>query len=156
MAILLKEMDLLDKVKIIASYLSERSLELIKSGDYDLKKTEVSAENYRRFHGLKIFKDYYTIDRYYALRDTSLISNVEFIKQNLKFDNAPINVRLVLFRNTMIYFNPNLQESVISKLHSSLSATGYLIIGSNEKLRGTNTNEFEAVNESENVYKKKL
>lgn len=156
MAILLKEMDLLNKVKIIASYMSERSLELIRSGDYDLKKTEISAENYRRFHGSRIFKDYYNIDRYYALRDTSLINNVEFIKQNINFDNAPYNVRLILFRNTAIYFNPNMQETVLSKLHNSLSVTGYLIVGSNERLRGANTGEFEFVNEAESVYKKKI
>ena len=78
------------------------------------------------------------------------------MKQNIKFDNAPLNVRLIIFRNSVIYFNPNLQESVISRLHSSLSGSGYLIMGSNERLRGTNTNEFEAVNESESVYKKRL
>lgn len=157
MAILLKEMDILDKVQIISSSLSNKSLEYIKEGRYDLKKIEVSAENYVRFKGESNFSNYYNLDRYYAFRDTSLIKNIEFNKQNINFDNSPMNIKLILFRNSLIYFNPSLQEKILRIMYESLSATGYLILGIKERIKNLDTNKaFEPVNEMEGIYKKSL
>lgn len=155
LTILLMEMELLDQVQIIATSISSTSIDLIRKGQYDLKKIAVSEENYKRFNGAKELSTYYNIDRYYAYRDTSLISKVEFSKVNITFDNSPQNVKLILFRNSLIYYNPSLQEKVLKSLHNSLSASGHLIIGIKEKINGTNTNrEFAAINEAESVYKK--
>lgn len=157
LAILLKEMNILDKVHIISSSLSNKSIEYIKEGRCELKKIEISAENYIRFKGNSNFSNYYRLDRYYAYRDTSLIKNVEFKKQNINFDNSPMNIKLVLFRNSLIYLNPSLQEKILQVMHSNLSATGHLILGIKERIKDMNTiKEFEPVNELEGVYKKHL
>lgn len=157
MAILLKEMDILDKVQIISSSISNKSLEYIKEGRYDLKKIEVSAENYIRFKGESNFLNYYRLDRYYAFRDTSLIKNIEFNKQSINFDNSPMNIKLILFRNSLIYFNPSLQEKILRNMYENLSATGYLILGIKERIKNLDTNKtFEPVNELEGIYKKSL
>ena len=156
LAILLKEMNILDKLQIISSSISDKSIEYIKEGRCDLKKIEVSAENYTRFKGIRNFTDYYKLDRYYAIIDTSLIKGVEFQKQNINFDNAPMNIKLILFRNSLIYFNPSLQERILKIMYDRLSANGYLILGIKEKIKSMNSNnEFEPVNELEGVYKKK-
>jgi len=157
LAILLKEMNILDKVQIISSSISDKSIEYIKEGRCELKKIEVSAENYVRFKGDRDFSDYYRLDRYYAFIDTSLINDVEFQKQNINFDNSPMNTKLILFRNSLIYFNPSLQEKILQIMHDSLSASGYLILGIKEKIKNMNSNnEFEPVNELEGVYKRKI
>jgi chemotaxis protein methyltransferase CheR len=157
MAILLKEMNILDKVQIISSSLSDKSIEYIKEGRYDLKKIEVSAENYVRFKGESDFSNYYRLDRYYAFRDTSLIKKVEFNKQNINFDNSPVNIKLILFRNSLIYFNPSFQEKILRIMYDNLSAIGYLILGIKERIKNLDTNKsFEPVNELEGVYKKSL
>ena len=157
LAILLKEMNILDKVHIISSSLSNKSIEYIKEGRCELKNIEISAENYIRFKGNSNFSNYYRLDRYYAYRDTSLIKNVEFKKQNINFDNSPMNIKLVLFRNSLIYLNPSSQEKVLQVMHSNLSATGHLILGIKERIKDMNTiKEFEPVNELEGVYKKHL
>lgn len=157
MAILLKEMNSLDKVQIISSSLSNKSIEYIKEGRYDLKKIEASAENYVRFKGERDFSNYYRLDRYYAFRDTSMIKDVEFNKQNLNFDNSPVNIKLILFRNSLIYFNPTFQEKILNIMHDSLSATGYLILGIKEKIKNLDASKaFEPVNVLEGVYKKSL
>jgi len=157
LAILLKEMNILDKVQIISSSVSNKSIEYIKEGRCELKKIEVSAENYVRFKGDSDFTDYYRLDRYYAFRDTSLIKNVEFNKQNINFDNSPVNIKLILFRNSLIYFNPSLQEKILRIMHNSLSANGYLILGIKERIKNLDTNKaFDPVNELEGVYKKSL
>ncbi len=157
LVILLHEIDLLDKVEIIATTISDKSIEYIKEGRYDLKKLEVSIENYKRFHGSSEFTDYYKLDRYYAFRDTTLYSNVEFRKQNINFDNSPQNVKLILFRNNLIYCNPALQEIILQHMYNCLSASGYMILGTKEKIRSISVGkDFETVNESECVFRKKI
>lgn len=155
--ILLSELGLTDKVSLIASAFSNKSIEIIREGHYDLKKIEVSTENYIRANGSAAFTDYYTLDRYYAFRDTSLVRNIEFNKLNIHLDNAPSNVKLILFRNNLIYYNPTLQDRILAVLNDSLSASGILIIGIKEKISGfASGKDFDIVNEAESVYKKRI
>jgi chemotaxis protein methyltransferase CheR len=155
--ILLSELGLTDKVNVVASAFSNRSIEIIREGHYDLKKIEVSTENYIRANGSATFTDYYKLDRYYAFRDISLIGNIEFNKLNINFDNGPTNVKLILFRNNLIYYNPTLQDRILSVLNDSLSASGILIIGIKEKISGfASGKDFDIVNEAESVYKKRI
>jgi chemotaxis protein methyltransferase CheR len=158
LCIVLKELNILDKVKIIATTFSNESLTYIKSGKYPIKKLEVSIENYRRFQGISNLESYYKLINSEATRDTSLISNVEFIKDDITFSKAPQNVKLVLFRNVMIYFNPTLQNSMLEKMNNSLSAAGHLVVGVKETIKSANstTSLFDVVNDSESVYKRKI
>jgi chemotaxis protein methyltransferase CheR len=157
LAILLQESGIADKVQITASVLSEKSLALVKSGYYDLKKLEVSQENYKRFNGAKDLSSYCKPEKDYVVRNTSLIENVEFNKLNINFDNSPQNVKLILFRNNMIYFNPTLQDIILQTLHRSLSVSGHLILGIRERISGVSSGrDFKFVNETESVYRKKL
>jgi chemotaxis protein methyltransferase CheR len=158
LAIVLHELDMLDKVKIFATSFSDESIETIKSGEYPYKKIEISSENYRRFQGECEFTDYYKEEKYRVRRDTNLIKDVEFIKDDINFSNAPKNIKLILLRNVMIYFNPSFQESLLDKLHENLSGFGNLIIGLKEKIRisQNSPNLFDAVEPNEGVYKKRL
>lgn len=158
LAILLKEINLLEKVKIIATSFSNESIELIKSGEYPYKKIEISGENYRRFQGENELSHYYKEEKYRVRRDTSLIKNVEFIKDDINFNNVPNNIKLILLRNVMIYFNPSFQEKFLEKLHQQLSGFGTIIIGLKEKIRiGQNAlNLFDDVEPDEGVYKKRI
>lgn len=158
LCILLKEIDLLNKVKIIATVYTDISLENIKSGKYQMKKLEVSIENYKRFQGQENFDEYHSISGNEAILDTSLIQSVNFIKDDIVFSKAPQNVRLILFRNVMIYYNPLLQSQILKVMYDSLSATGNLIIGLKESIRPANvsTPAFDVVNINEGVYKRKI
>jgi len=155
LAILLKESGLTESVEIIATTTSTRAIEMIKSGQYDLKKTEVSAENYKRFNGTFMFQDYFRVDRWCAFLDSSLLTGVELRKTNLMFEPPPQNVKLILFRNSLIYYNPALQERVLASMHQSLSASGHIITGIKELAGQGSAPLFDLINESENVYKKK-
>ncbi len=157
LAILLDESGLLEKVQIISSCLSSKSAENIKRGIYDAKKLEFSEENYKRFNGSKHLSDYYKTDKGNIYWNTSLISQVEFKKLNINFDTAPQNVRLILFRNSMIYYYPTQQERVLRILYQSLSASGHLVIGIREKITAMSPGrDFEVVNETECVYRKRI
>jgi len=156
LVILLKEIELLEKVQIIATSISNTGIEMIRGGQYDLKKIEISEENYKRANGTKELSTYYTIDRYYAYRDTSLIDKVEFNKVNITFEHSLQNVKLILLRNSLIYYNSSQQDRILRSLYDALSDNGHIILGIKERINGTNAfRGFEAVNEAESVYKKK-
>jgi chemotaxis protein methyltransferase CheR len=158
LAILLKELKLDSKIKIYATVFSDESLESILSGEYPLKKIDISSENYKRFHGEKEFESYYTMDKYVAKRDPALIKDVEFIKDDINYSKAPKNIRLILLRNVMIYFNPTYQEKLLTKMYDTISGAGNLIIGLKECLtKNQNTpGSFEPIEENEGVYKKRM
>lgn len=157
LSILLHEMGLSDKVQITATYTSDKVAVVLKSGAYDMKKLEVSQENYMRANGSKELSSYYKTDKTGIVRDVSLIANVELRKVNINFDNAPQNNKLILFRNNVIYYNPTQQEKVLKILHGSLSASGHLVLGIRERISGISASrEFEIVNESESVYRKRM
>lgn len=156
LAILLKEMNLLDKVQIYANYLSDKGLDNIKSGRMDLKQIETNEANYQRLNGNNRYSAYYRTDSVSATLDTSLISDVNFIKQKNVIDNEPGAIKLVLFRNQMIYQNQNLQDKTLLTIANSLVAGGFLAIGIKETLENTNTsNKFTVFNENEKLYKRK-
>ena len=157
LAILLTESGWLDKVSITASSFSNKGIEAIRQGSYEAKKMEVSEENYKRFNGIKELSAYYKADHGILFRQVSLIDTVEFKKLNINFDNAPQNNKLILFRNNLIYYNPTHQDKVLRLLHESLSVSGTLITGIRERIPGVNTGrDFEVLNESESVYRKRL
>lgn len=156
LAILLKEMDLLDQVQIYANYLSDKCLDHIKSGQMDLKIIETNEANYKRLNGTLKYNMYYHTDNSQAKLDTSLIANVNFLKQKNLIDNEPGAVKLVLYRNQMIYQNQNLQDKTLSTIAESMVAGGFLAIGIKETLENTNTNsKFTVYNPNEKLYKRK-
>lgn len=156
--ILLKELNLLNKVKIYASVYSKKSIEYIKSGAYPVKKLEVSIENYKRVKTGLDFDAYYSMVNNEVRRDSSLINSVEFIEDDIYFSKAPQNVKLILFRNVMIYYNPTYQKTVLEKMGKILSASGNLVVGLNEEISSGNSlgTTFEVVNKNESIYKRKL
>jgi chemotaxis protein methyltransferase CheR len=158
LAVLLKELNLLEKVKVYATVFSDVSYESVRAGEYPIKKIDVSSENYKRFQGEKELESYYVLEKYLARRDTSLIKSVEFIRDDINFNNAPKNIKLIIMRNVMIYFNPTFQDNLLSIVHNSLTGGGTLIIGLKEMMKQNQglPGSFEAVEKNEGVYKKKL
>jgi len=156
-AIILKCLNLLNNVQLIASSISELDIEKTKKGIFDPKKIEVNDANYKRIFSEGNLTDFYKVDGDKAYWDTSLIENTKFIKQNIIFDDYPKGVKLVLFRNQMIYYNQILQERFIKIIYNSLVPGGHFIIGNNEKIDYWNSEkDYTLVNKDESIYKKKL
>lgn len=155
MAIMLKEMNLLDSASLIATDLDTNILERAKSGEYNLKNMELNEKNYIRYQGTSSLKDYYVEKNGKAIMDKSLVENVSFRKHDLVNGEVFNKFDLVLCRNVMIYFNQTLQNEVLKKFHESLFKYGYLAIGSKESLIWCDiANKFIIVNNEEKIYKK--
>jgi chemotaxis protein methyltransferase CheR len=155
MAVLLKEMGILEKAKIIATDIDKVILEKAKKGHYSMKNMELNEKNYIRFEGKSNFKDYFKEENGKAVMDKSLIQNVSFREHDLVQGVVFNKFDLILCRNVMIYFNQNLQNEVLKKHHESLFKYGYLVIGSKESLIWCEiANKFIVVNNEEKIYKK--
>jgi chemotaxis protein methyltransferase CheR len=158
LCILLKEMNLLDTFQIFASTISEDLTRKIKSGRLDAKQLEINEANYERSNYQGNYSNYYKSANGTGsiIIDTSLIEGVSFIKQNTLLNNAPNGMKLVLFRNQIIYFNQILQDKLINTIHNSIIPGGYFVLGAKETLENTNaSNKFSVVNDAEKIYKKK-
>jgi chemotaxis protein methyltransferase CheR len=155
MVILLKEMGILDKAKIIATDIDKVILEKARSGIIPVKNMELNEKNYIRYQGTDTLDKYFKEENGKAVMDKALLESVSFREHDLVRGNVFNKFDLILCRNVMIYFNQTLQNAVLKKLHESMFKYGYLIIGSKESLIWCEiANKFIVVNNEEKIYKK--
>ncbi|WKN44317.1 CheR family methyltransferase [Tunicatimonas pelagia] len=155
MCILLKEMDILHKTNIIATDIDKPILEKAKDGRVPIKNMALNEKNYIRFQGEKTLSHYYEEKDGMAVIDPTLFAGVSYRNFDLVKGDVFNKFDLILCRNVMIYFNQNLQNRVLKKLHESLFKYSYLAIGSKESLIWCEiANKFIIVNNEEKVYKK--
>lgn len=155
MAILLREMGILENVSVIATDLDTNILESAKSGVYNLKNMELNEKNYIRYQGTSSLSKYYKEVNGKAVLDKTLVDHVSYRKHDLVRGEVFNKFDLILCRNVMIYFNQTLQNEVLKKFHESLFKYGYLAIGSKESLIWCDiASKFIVVNNEEKVYKK--
>jgi len=155
LAIVLQEMEIFHNTKIIATSMSQKNLDTIKSGVLDSKKMEINIANYKRMKSKDNMQSYFVETNGKVEIDLKLIENVHFEKINMLTDKLPTKVKLILYRNKLIYFNQPLQSRVLSLLHQALVPGGHFVIGIKETLDIFNTEKkFLQVDESENIFKK--
>ncbi|HCW06861.1 MAG TPA: chemotaxis protein CheR [Cytophagales bacterium] len=155
MAILLKEMGILNDVSLYATDLDVNILEKAKSATYYAKNMDLNEKNYIRFEGKYSLRDYYKEENGKVIFDKNLLVNTTFRKHDLVMGEIFNKCDLILCRNVMIYFNQTLQNEVLKKFHESLFKYGYLAIGSKESLIWCDVaNRFLVANNEEKVYKK--
>jgi len=144
----------MDQVEIVTTCINELIMSRIKSGMFRNFKIEVSEDNFARYQGKGKLSDYYHKSNDQAIRDSSLIKNVHFIKQNINFDNSPQDIKLILCRNQLIYFTQGLHDKTLKDFSDSLIAGGHLILGVKEQIGNISAKYFRLINEAESVYKK--
>ncbi len=155
MAILLKEIGILEDSKIIATDIDEQILKRAQSGVYTVKNMELNEKNYVRFRGENQLNKYFEVKNGLSYMDKSLVKDVSYRKHDLVKGIVFNKFDIVICRNVMIYFNQNLQNDVLKKLHESTFKYGYLAIGSKESLIWCEiANKFIVANNEEKIYKK--
>lgn len=134
LAILLKELNLLNKSLIYATDINPSVLEKAKKGMFPLNYLKQYSENYLQSGGTKDFSTYYTANYSLAKFDESLSSKMIFSTHNLVSDHSFNEFQLILCRNVLIYFDKDLQHKVFSLFDNSIENLGYLALGSKESL----------------------
>ncbi|MGZ3900406.1 MAG: CheR family methyltransferase [Bacteroidia bacterium] len=134
MTILLKELGLLEKSKIIASDINKEVIETAKTGKYSKKTLQLNMENYIKAGGKMQLSDYFNETEKDYVMSRDLMENVRFMKFDLSFGTNFSKFDLVICRNVLIYFNKELQEKVFTLFHESLFKKGFIIIGKKESM----------------------
>lgn len=132
MAILLQEEGLLERTTLYATDMSQDAIKLAKEGRFPLKRMQAYTRNYLQAGGTKEFSAYYTTDHLYAYFHSDIKRHMMFAQHNLATDGSFNEFHVVLCRNVLIYFSPELQGRVHSVLSSSLTTGGFLILGNKE------------------------
>jgi chemotaxis protein methyltransferase CheR len=145
------------KTKVIVTTFDEVNIERILKGQQDIKKMEVNIANFDRFmEGAKLM-EYFTNKSNYSLIFPEVFENVEIQQHNIVSDNFSGIYDLILFRNKLLYFNPQLKIEVLKKLDAVLKPGGYIAVGVKESVDHPAWEQnFSLISESERIYKKKL
>lgn len=156
MAILLKEAGIYNKCQIFATDFNEIVLAKAKQGIFPISNLRESTKNYQKSGGTGSFTDWYTAKYDFAMVISALQKNILFADHNLVTDGVFSEVDLVICRNVLIYFDRPLQNRVFRLFSDSLSARGFLAIGSKESIHFSEiTDEFEQFSPAQKIFRKK-
>jgi chemotaxis protein methyltransferase CheR len=157
MMILLKELDLFDKAKILATDLNTDVIETAKQGVYKYRFNIGYLDNFDKVikenpYNYEEYNDV-SYDKYFDINKTkdTIVMNEElrskpmYRKHNLVNDGPMDFVKfdLILCRNVIIYFNYNLQNKVFNTFYQNLYNNGFLVLGMHETILGPYASKFE-------------
>ena len=135
MAILLQEAGILQKSRLYATDINPDVIEKARNGIFPASQMQKYSENYIQSGGKQDFSSYYTSNYNLAKFDERLSEKMTFATHNLVADSSFNEFQLILCRNTLIYFNKNLQSQVLELFDRSLESLGFLALGTKESLR---------------------
>jgi two-component system CheB/CheR fusion protein len=123
-------------VKIYATDIDEEALNTARRGEYSTDAARRVRTEWRDkyFHGQGLLRVNREIRRL-----------VIFGRSNLAQDAPISHVNLLLCRNVLIYFDPELQKQILGRLHYALEPGGVLFLGKSES-QLTNSQQFQRVN----------
>jgi chemotaxis protein methyltransferase CheR len=136
-AILLCEEGLSARVRLYATDLSEGVLARAKTGVYSAELLPTYEARYLEAGGQRTLTDYLVIEHEGMTLAPSLRDNVVFGQHDLATDRSFNEFNLILCRNVMIHFGPELRRRVHALLDESLCRLGILGLGARETLRGS-------------------
>jgi len=126
LAILCKNIDIFEKVDIIASDIDVKALDKAKEGKYQQKSlSNIPKEIVEKYFDK--YEDCYVIQQ-------ELKNKINFMKLDLLRDNFPMNCDLILCRNVMIYFTEEAKDNLYRKFHKALAPGGIFFVGSTEQI----------------------
>ena len=151
-AIILKELGLLDKSLIYATDLNEIILKNAKNGIFSKNSYTEFLKNYYKAGGCESFSRYFTDhDDFVEIKD-EIQENILFFKHNLVQDGKINNFQLIFCRNVLIYFDVDLKAKVFNLFDESLDNYGFLVLGKSESL--STNNKFKALDEKNKIYRR--
>lgn len=156
LAIVLKQMGLLDRVDLMATDLSSKALTIAKRGIYNNVLWPACERSFFRYAPNE------KIDRYFLKQKEEFYivepmnSKVQFKRHNLVQEQAPGKYKLIFCRNVMIYFDLSLKEKVLTKIYNALDDDGYLIIGFYDMMPETLRDMFTIHCPTNRIYTKNL
>jgi chemotaxis protein methyltransferase CheR len=135
MAILLWEEGIYHRCRLYATDLNETLVQKGKAGIFPLSQLQAYDSLYRQAGGKQQFSDYYAVSYDSAVIHPYLKENIVFATHNLATDASFNEFNVILCRNVLVYFSPQLQTRVHQLFHESLIRFGILGLGQQETLK---------------------
>ena len=135
MAILLQEENLYHKSLLYATDINPGVVEKARKGMFPIGQMKAYSNNYILSGGKEAFSKYYTANYGYAKFNEKLSEKIIFATHNLVADKSFNEFQLIICRNVMIYFDRELQETVLKLFDDSLESLGFLALGAKETIR---------------------
>src|SRR6266536_3200990 len=123
-------------IKIYATDIDEEALNTARRGEYAAEALRRVRPEWREkyFHGKGLLR---------VERDVRRL--VIFGRSNVALDAPISHVNLLICRNLLIYFDPDLQKQVLNRLHYALDPGGVLFLGKSES-QLTDSAQFRRLN----------
>jgi chemotaxis protein methyltransferase CheR len=134
MAIELKEQNLLENCIIYATDINQSVLETARKGAYSLENMKLYESNFRESEAPGDLKNYFEIKNGQAVIEAAIRDKIIFSTHNLVSDQGFNKFDLIVCRNVLIYFNKELQNSVLQTFYDSLNPDAFLALGSKESI----------------------
>lgn len=135
MAIMLEEEGLYDKSLIYATDFNPLILNRAREGMFPIEIAEKYEDNYLKAGGAFALQRYYRVNGGSAVFNPSLKRNIVFAEHNLATDSIFSQMKLIVCRNVLIYFDKKLKNRVLNLFRESLDERGVLCLGSKETTR---------------------
>jgi len=151
-AIILKELGLLDRALIYATDFNGVVLQYAKNAIYSNNNFKLFSKQYKESGGKYELEKYFTsYDDFHILND-EIKEKVLFFRHNLTTDGVLNEFQLVFCRNVIIYFDSVLKQRVFDLFDDSLEEDGVLVLGESE---GYDKREnFQTIDLNNKIYKK--
>jgi len=151
------QLDFIKKTKVLVTTFSQTNIDRIALCQIDKKKMEINSANFERYMEGESLSRYFKSNVNFQSILPEYMQNIEIQKHNLVSENFEGIFDLILFRNKMLYFNPQLKIEVLKKLESVLKPGGYMAVGIKESVDHPGWEHgFSLISDSERIYKKKL
>ncbi len=135
LAILLHELDLLEKSRIFATDINPYLLELAKMQLFPSENIKTSRVNYLAGGGTAQFDNYMKPCKQFFKMPESLNKRILFYCHSLTQDGVFNEFQLIVCRNVLIYFDSPTQQKVLQCFANSLHADGFLLLGPQDGLQ---------------------
>ena len=154
LALLLDEMEMLEKSQIFATDINHFAISHAKSGLFPLQSLEQNRSNYLASGGKKNFDSHVENNGLYLKIPDHYHKHILFYQHSLIHDGVFNEFQLILCRNVLIYFKPILQEQVMDNFSRSLHPDGFLVLGKSEGLStGQGGRYFEPFDRQGKIYR---
>jgi len=134
LAILLEELGLTKRCRLFATDFNAYLIDVAKAGLFPIKALESSHANYEKSGGQLGLDQYVERNAHYVAVKNPLRSTALFHRHSLVDEGIFNEFQLIVCRNVMIYFKPELQSKILERFSRSLHRDGFLVLGPQDGL----------------------
>ena len=129
LAIILEELGLIKRCRLFATDFNAYLIDIAKTGLFPLKSLETSRPNYEKSGGRIGLEHHMEKNARYLTMKEQLRSSALFHRHSLVDEGIFNELQLIVCRNVMIYFKPELQSKILERFSRSLHRDGFLVLG---------------------------